>query len=225
MQSLVTFQPLFFPSHRLKGEIFVPVAPGAESGASQVSPELPALADLKASHGRSSSSCAQLTKSVLNSLNLLRFSVPGTGQGPPGWTDDIEVTNAAWETTQNRAMLLKLEEKGQIWGVYVMGKPTAVGSAGGAQVLAVELDGPAGGFGGGFLLAEAAGHVTGQFAKDKRLLEKNPASQSLSLSPTQVTHRSQFCLDFFYGSGKLPTPPFRWTNTFSKGLGEDSNRK
>lgn len=97
-----------------------------------------------------------------------------------------------------------------------MGKPTALGSAGGAQVLAVELDGPAGGFGGVFLPAEAAGHPTGQFAKDKRLLEKTPASQSISESPAQVTHR--LFLDFFYSSGKIPTPQFQWTNTFSKSL-------
>lgn len=53
----------------------------------------------------------------------------------------------------------------------------------------MELDGPARGFDGVFLLAEAAGHITGQFAKDKRLLEKNPGSQSMSRSPTRVTHR------------------------------------
>lgn len=49
--------------------------------------------------------------------SLPRFSVPGTGQEPPGWTDAIEVANAAWEPTQNGAMLqhvLKLEETGQI---------------------------------------------------------------------------------------------------------------
>lgn len=88
-----------------------------------------------------------------------------------------------------------------------MGKPTALGSAGGAQILTVELDGPAWGFSGVFLLAEAAGCITGQFAKDKRLLEKTPASQSISMSLAQVTDSAQFCLDFFYSSGKLPPKP------------------
>lgn len=110
MLSLVTFQPLFFPSHMLKGELFLPVAQGAESEASQVSPELPALADLKASHGQSSSNCAQRA-----TWSLPRFSIPGTGWGPPGWTDAIEVAKAAW--VQNGAMLqrlLKLQKTGQI---------------------------------------------------------------------------------------------------------------
>lgn len=47
MQSLVTFQPLFFPSHALKGGLSVPVAQGAQSEASQVSPK----ARFKASRG------------------------------------------------------------------------------------------------------------------------------------------------------------------------------
>ena len=68
-------------------------------------------------------------------------------------------------------------------------KPTALGSAGGTHILAVELGGPARGFAGVFLLAEAAGQIGGQCAKEKRLLEKNPASQSTSPSPAQVTQR------------------------------------
>lgn len=70
-----------------------------------------------------------------------------------------------------------------------MGTPTTLGSAGAAQALALEVDGPAWGSSGGFLLAEAAEHLTGQFAKDKKLLEKNAASKSIFLSPTRVTHR------------------------------------
>lgn len=103
-----------------------------------------------------------------------------------------------------------------------MSKPTALGSAGGAQILAVELDGPAWGFSGVFLLAEAAGCITGQFAKDKRLLEKTPASQSISMSLAQVT---KIVLGFAWISSTAlenfpPNPKSHWTNTCSRFLSE-----
>lgn len=49
--------------------------------------------------------------------SLPRFSVPGTGVESPGWTDATEMAKAAWEPTQNGAVLrhlLKLEETGRI---------------------------------------------------------------------------------------------------------------
>lgn len=70
--------------------------------------------------------------------------------------------------------------------------PTALRGAGAAQLLAQELDGPAGALGPGTLLAQAAGRLLGHLAEDKRgLLEEHLATQSMAQSPTQGAHGYQ----------------------------------
>lgn len=84
---------------------------------------------------------------------------------------------------------------------------TTLGSAGAAQVLTEELDGPARGLTWAMFLAEAAGHITGQFAKDKRLLKENLASQSTYPSPSWKTATSCLCFSVCHSSLKLPSVP------------------
>lgn len=91
---------------------------------------------------------------------------------------------------------------------------TTLGNAGAAQVFTEELDGPARGFGDSMFLAEAAGHITGHFAKDKRLLEKNLASQSTYPSPSWETVTSCLCFSVCHSSLKLPQPQF-WRKIMS----------
>lgn len=89
------------------------------------------------------------------------------------------------------------------------GAVTAAGSTGAAHARAVKAECPAWGLAAVLVLAEAAGRVVGQLAKEQRLLDKHSASRPRAATPTQVMHRNASGVSFSLccSSGKLPLTP------------------
>ena len=86
---------------------------GAQSQASQVPPELPALA---------SGLTERPHRPEVPLERPSRVSVPGTGQEPPGWTEAMEVANAAWEPPKRGQIGGQSPRSGHLphWAVLVL---------------------------------------------------------------------------------------------------------